>query len=128
MVRRGKFLYGFTLIELIIVIVIIGIMASLALPRYQKAIENSRKAEAYTILKAIHGAQMRYAIENDAYTNNPANLDINVTTGKFFSFAILYSNPNLSPTDGIDQTLAMATRLTDGHPILINESGAIWEP
>ncbi len=44
---------GFTLIELIIVITVIGILALIALPKYFANLENARKAEAISTLKSI---------------------------------------------------------------------------
>jgi prepilin-type N-terminal cleavage/methylation domain-containing protein len=47
---------AFTLIELLIVVLIIGILAAIALPQYQKAVFKSRAAEAISMLHAINRA------------------------------------------------------------------------
>lgn len=54
---------GFTLLEILIVVVIIGILASLAIPRYIKSTEVSNASEAYNNLNAIRKAEWVYYAE-----------------------------------------------------------------
>lgn len=58
---------GFTLIELMIVVAIIGILASIAYPSYQEQIMKSRRADANGALLGLANALERHATDNGTY-------------------------------------------------------------
>ena len=63
---------GFTLLELLVVVLIIGILAGIALPQYQLAVDKSKFATYQSLAKNIADAYIRYMlIQNDA----PADID-----------------------------------------------------
>jgi type IV pilus assembly protein PilA len=64
MLRNKK---GFTLIELMIVVAIIGILAAIAIPNFLKFQAKSKQSEAKTNLKAIYTAETGYFGENNTY-------------------------------------------------------------
>jgi len=59
---------GFTLIELMIVVAIIGIIAALAYPSYQDQIKKARRADAQGVLMSFANTMERYYTENNTYT------------------------------------------------------------
>jgi type IV pilus assembly protein PilA len=59
---------GFTLIELMIVVAIIGILAAIAIPNFLKFQAKSKQSEAKTNLKGIYTAETGYFGENNAYS------------------------------------------------------------
>ena len=58
---------GFTLLELIVVIIIIGVLATLGFTQYQATVEHSRTAEARMILGTMRTAQVAYELEHGDY-------------------------------------------------------------
>ena len=65
---------GFTLIELVIVIVIVSILASIALPAYQDSMRKGRRADAKAGLMDAANRQERFMLDRSAYTKDMKNL------------------------------------------------------
>lgn len=68
---------GFTLVELMVVLIIIGILVAIAIPIYNKTQENARKETCKANLRTIDGAIAQYAIENN---KNMDDIDTNEST------------------------------------------------
>jgi type IV pilus assembly protein PilE len=74
MMRRK--LQGFTLIELMIVVVIIGLLASVAIPSYQNTIQQARRAEAKSALHQLMLSQELFYTEQQRYFTLTPTADI----------------------------------------------------
>ena len=71
--RRG----GFTLVEIMIVVAIIGLLAAIAIPNFIKARQASQRAACVANLKTIDGAKATWALEQKkTNTDTPADGDL----------------------------------------------------
>lgn len=65
---------GFTLIEVVVAVAIVGILASIAYPSYTETMRKSRRADAKVVLTDAAAREERWFTENNAYTTNVNNL------------------------------------------------------
>src|SRR5437588_2291982 len=78
LLRRSR--RGFTLVEIMIVVLIIGILLAIAVPNFIKARETSRAKACVANLKDIESAKEQWAMDNRAATNaTPAMTDLTPT-------------------------------------------------
>jgi len=73
---------GFTLIELMIVVAIIGILAAIAIPNYMSYTCKSKQSEAKSILGDMRTLQETYFAEYDTYASSTANLGFKTPKGE----------------------------------------------
>lgn len=78
---------GFTLLELLVVVLIIGILAAIALPQYRKSVEKAKLAEALMNLKSLEGSIERYILANGFPDNQiflkDIPLDVELSGGEY---------------------------------------------
>jgi type IV pilus assembly protein PilE len=67
---RPKRARGFTLIELMVTVLIVGILGAVALPSFMNQIRKSRRAEAITEVYRVSQAEERFRASNTAYSSN----------------------------------------------------------
>ena len=96
---------GFTLVELAVVIVIIGVLAAFGVPRFIKSVERSKAAEAFAYNSAVRAAQERYHAREGTYATLITALDIKVSTPKYFTVDSIAAGSTTSLQDSWSLTL-----------------------
>ena len=107
MTRHDK---AFTLLELIMVVIIIGILVAVALPQYTRTAERARAAQMLPLLASIRGSEIRFRSQSatNVYTTTLANLDIDLPA----------TLPTGWDTLGVDGTVA-------GSNVIVNRNGGV---
>ena len=105
---------GFTLIELMIVVVIIGLLSALAVPRFMMASTRSKQSEAKQLLKQIYTMERSHFQENGTYTNVLANLGIVIQANARYTYTITVTGATFTatanaPDPGVDDDPAPDT-------------------
>jgi prepilin-type N-terminal cleavage/methylation domain-containing protein len=77
---------GYTMTEILIVVVVLGALATLIIPRYTGQSERGVVAEAVAMLSNIRQAEVAYKLENAAFTTILSSLDIDTSTSTKFTF------------------------------------------
>ena len=116
---------GFTLVELAVVIVIIGVLASFGVPRFLKSVERSKAAEAFNYLSAVRAAQERYQSMNGTYADDATQLDISFPTPKYFDIAAPVAGGTGSIEDSWSVTLTRTGTAAGygAYTVVFTESG-----
>ncbi|MBI4597257.1 MAG: prepilin-type N-terminal cleavage/methylation domain-containing protein [Candidatus Omnitrophica bacterium] len=88
--RRARSRGGFTLLELMMVVIILAILAAIALPQYLRTSERARAAEALSALAAVRSSEIRAkALSNTGAYAAFADLDIDLAAaGKSWDFTV----------------------------------------
>ena len=117
---------GFTLLELIIVIIIIGVLATLGFTQYTKVIEKGRTAEAKAILGSIRTAQQAYYLEWGAYTGAIGDLSIDAPTAcattHYYSYSVASSTASATRCTASGKT----PNATGGYGVTLNYANGTW--
>lgn len=84
-------IHGLTLIELMIVVVIIGILASIAYPAYQDQVRKSRRSDGKAALQTLATRLEQYYLDNKQYTSTLSSLGYTAIGSTYYSTESYYA-------------------------------------
>lgn len=101
---------GFSLVELSVVVIIIGVLAAFGVPRLLQSVERSKAAESFKYLASVRAAQERFQARQGTYASDLTQLDMSQTPPTYF---------------GVGTSAAGATgSLEDSWSLTLTRSGA----
>ena len=103
--KNGPNRKGFSLVELAVVVIIIGVLAGFGLPRMFKGIERSKAAEAFKYLATVRASQERYQARQGTYATLLTDLDAEQSPPKHFSVGGIATGSTGSLQDSWSLTL-----------------------
>jgi prepilin-type N-terminal cleavage/methylation domain-containing protein len=117
---------GFTLIEISLVLVLIGILAAIAITSYRSMINKARMTQAKTVLGHLTKTEATYFGEHDRYTDNIALLDFDPVKYNYYEVSVVLDNDAQNYTGTATGVGVMAGDLwnvtKDGDPYQDNTS------
>lgn len=129
---------GFSLIELLLVVTIVGIIAAMAIPAYQRGIRAAENGTTFATLRTISSTQVSYFSQNNRFGRLPelqamANNRFGTTTGdRIVRGRYVFEMTPVTPTDGelSSEYIITATRASSDDVVYryeLTQSGRITQ-
>jgi type IV pilus assembly protein PilE len=102
---KSNNLNGFTLLEMLIVVAIAGILASVAYPQYTEYVKRAARSDAMVLLLDAANKQEQYYADNRSYTNDLSLINVPTTSENGY-FTISVDVPDAGTSFTITATAA----------------------
>lgn len=114
---------GFTLTEVLTVVLIVGILTSVALPKYMRSVERARATEAMVAIKALNDAVYAYYADKEECPTNFSKLVVTIPSNSTKNFTFALNSENVAQyIPGTSCKSVLATRNGGGY------NYTIWNP
>jgi type IV pilus assembly protein PilE len=117
---------GFTLVEVMIAVVVVGILTAIALPSYKTYITKSRRSAAQAYLMDVAQREQQYILATRSYTDqldsNGLNDPAPSTVSPYYTVAITLGN-GTSPTFTVTATPVSGTTQASDGTLTIDQAG-----